>query len=224
MELSNCDITVLSSGLLVKPQSKNQFTELLDNLEAIALQALALGLKEAKLFDLTTKRWISIPVKMISGYNNTDDENSTPAAQVTPMVFGANLGFDAEDLRILARIQESEKPVSLVGLEGADEDRQKWVNRALLQMLRRPEEWAISLDLKTLWDADNLEDLKNQLRQQSLVDLNNYRAYLPYAPGIFTATFEVVQFSLYPKTHKVPMRLVTTHSYEPLERTTPIWV
>jgi len=220
MELNNCDITVLSSGLLVKPQSKIQFTELLDNLEAIALQALALGLKEAKLFDLTTKRWISIPVKMISGNN---DENA-PAPQVTPMVFGANLGFDAQDLRILARIQESEKPMSLVGLEGADEDKQKWVNRALLQMLRRPEEWATSLDLKTLWDADNLEDLKNQLRQQSLVDLNNYRAYLPYAPGVFTATFEVVHFSLYPKMPKVPMRLVTTHSYEPLERTTPAWV
>ena len=171
-----------------------------------------MGLKMARILWEGTQRPYRILAAMASS-----QETPSPLPMVTPMVFGANFGFDAQDLRLLAQIQESEKPMSLVGLNGADEDQQKWVNQALLQMLRRPREWATSLDLKTLWEASDLAALKIQLRQQSLVDLNNYQAFLPYAPGIFSATFEVVEFSLYPQAPKVPMRLVTTHSYEPLD-------
>ena len=224
MELSflgeDFQLLISKDTLTIKAPSPDAANELADTAsDQLALAIANLNFKAARIIWDNCSR----PFRILAAMAGSTD-NSAPAPIVTPMVFGTNLNFDALDLRILARIQESEKPMSLVGLAGVDEDKQKWVNRPLLQMLQRPEDWATSLDLKTLWDADNLEDLKNQLRQQSSVDLSNYRAYLPYAPGIFTATFEVVQFSLYPKSPKVPMRLVTTHSYEPLERTAPVWV
>ena len=224
MELSflGDDFTLLIGfdTLTIKAPSSDAANELADTAsEQLALAIANLNFKAARIVWDNCSR----PFRILAAMAGNDDQ-SAPAPTVTPMVFGTNFGFDASDLRLLARIQESEKPMSLVGLTGVDEDKQKWVNRPLLQMLQRPEEWATSLDLKTLWDADNLDGLKNQLRQQSLVELNNYRAFLPYAPGIFTATFEVVHFSLHPKTPKVPMRLVTTHFYEPLEQTVPAWI
>ncbi len=207
-------------SLTIKAPSSAAASELADCAAEQLAQAISnMGLKMARILWEGTQRPYRILAAMASS-----QEAPSPSPIVTPMVFGANFGFDAQDLRLLAQIQESEKPMSLVGLDGAEEDQQKWVNQALLEMLRRPREWATSLDLKTLWSASDLAALKIQLRQQSLVDLNNYRAFLPYAPGIFSATFEVVEFSLYPQVPKVPMRLVTTHSYEPLERTAPAWV
>jgi|GEM_PF-1929757 len=224
MELSflgdDFQLLIGKDTLTIKAPSPAAAYELADTAsDQLALAITNLNFKAARIIWDNCQR----PFRILAAMAGNSD-NPAPAPIVLPMVFGQNFGFDALDLRLLARIQESEKPMSLVGLQGVDEDKQRWVNRALLQMLQRPQEWATSLDLKTLWDADNLEDLKNQLRQQSLVELNNYRAFLPYAPGIFTATFEVVEFSLHPKSPKVPMRLVTTHSYEPLERTAPAWV
>ncbi len=214
------ELLISKDSLIIQAPSQSAANELADNASEELAQAIAnFNLKTAKIVWENCRRPFKILASMALG-----DENAPSGSQVNPMVFGMDTGFDAQDLRLLARMQESEKPMSLVGMEGADEDIQRWVNRPLIQMLQRSRDWATTLNITELWEADDLSYLKDILRQESYADLNDYQAYLPYSPAIFSSTFEITEFSLYPDRPKTMMRLATIHSYEPLERTTPAWI
>jgi hypothetical protein len=203
------EVVSTDKGLLIKPQSASRFSELLDSLEDLAIAAMAKGLKEARLFNPQIRRWISVPVCMIA-----DTKSDQPV--IPKVVFGEGLGFDAQSLNILSRMQESEKPMSLVDLET---DVQEWVNHPLTEMLQMTYQQAIEIDLKALWDEGALDRVKEILRLQSRFEYN-YEANLPYCRAHFSSTFEVVEFGL--KIPKRLKRLVTIHNYEAL--TIPSWV
>lgn len=145
------------------------------------------------------------PYKILGSFAQTGGEKP-PSPEVSNLVFGPGVGFDVQSLRILERMRESEKPMSLVNLET---DSQDWVNQPLIEMLQRSAEFATQQNMKDYWEEDALVYVKSVLRQQGRFD-HNYRAMLPYGLAHFTSTFEVVQFG-FPESD---YRLVTIHSYE----------
>lgn len=211
MEYEGCDISVCGS-FLVKPKSVDCLRSLLENLPQLALEAMALGFKEAQLYDCRTGRWLSIPVKMALN----EPEVDTP--EIPDLVFGEGLGFDAESLRILEQMRQSEKPMSITDLENDD---QEWVNRPLTQMLRMDFQEATELNMKDFWEEDALRYVKRILGQQGLFE-HNYEAMLPYGRASFSSTFEVIEFGLHLNRPKRKKRLVTIHRYEPIPQ--PAWV
>ncbi|MBW4512930.1 MAG: hypothetical protein KME64_41545 [Scytonematopsis contorta HA4267-MV1] len=165
------------------------------------------------------------PLKILASMADDDSEVKPNSPLVQPTIFGhPGFGFDAADLKLLERLCNSSKPMSLVGMIGVNEDMQRWVNQGLVNMLQRPYNLAIQLDVKQFWQETNLNELKDLLTQQNSVDLNEYRATLPYAAAIFSSTFELVEFSLIPNEPKLPMRLVTIHNYEPITNSLTAWV
>ncbi|KYC34496.1 hypothetical protein WA1_51630 [Scytonema hofmannii PCC 7110] len=201
--------------LTIQAPSQSEATELADTAsEQLALAIANLKFKSAKIIWENCQR----PFKILAAMAD-DNETPAPSPIVTPMIFGMNFNYDAADLRILAQMQESEKPMSLVGMTGRNEDIQRFANAPLLAMLQRPRDYACQLDLTTLWQPDSLEDLKRELWRSRLTSWNNYRAALPWTPAAqFSSSFEMVEFTLYPDAPKIPMRLVTIHNYEPIEQ------
>jgi hypothetical protein len=132
---------------------------------------------------------------------------STP--EIPEMVFSRHIGFGAEELRILERMRESEKPMTICDLESDD---QEWVNVPLTQMLQMTSDQAVEQNMKDYWEEDALAYVKRVLEQQGTFD-HSYEAMLPYTRANFNSTFEVIEFG-HPKRLK---RLVTIHSYEPVQ-------
>lgn len=147
------------------------------------------------------------PYKILSSFAQSSGEKPS-SPEVSNLVFGSGLGFDVQSLRILEKMRESEKPMSLVDL---NTDSQDWVNRPLTQMLQRSSEFATQQNMKDYWEEDALAYVKRMLRQQGRFDYS-YEAMLPYARAMFISTFEVVKFGFPERDY----RLVTIHSYEPI--------
>ena len=114
--------------------------------------------------------------------------------------------LNSQSLRILERLRESEKPMSLVNLHT---DSQDWVNIPLAQMLSTSPQEATQLNMRDYWEEDALAYVKRVLQQQSSFN-HNYEAFIPAGRCNFSSTFEVVQFG-YPVTD---YRLVTIHQWE----------
>jgi hypothetical protein len=134
--------------------------------------------------------------------------------EVSDMVFARGLGFDAQEFKILERMRESEKPMSICDLES---DNQEWVNVPLTQMLQMTSDEACEQNMKDYWEEDALAYVKRMLQQQGIFD-HSYEAMLPYTRAQFSSTFEVIEFG-HPKRLK---RLVTIHSYEPVRSRTMV--
>ena len=140
---------------------------------------------------------------------STDNDQPIP---VRNKVFGAGLGFDANALNILERMQSSDKPMSICDLET---DNQEWVNQPLTEMLRLNYQNAVELNMRDYWEEDALNYVKRILRQQRRLE-HHYQADLPYTKATFSSTFEVIEFGLTPNQPSRLKRLVTIHHYEPV--------
>jgi hypothetical protein len=106
-------------------------------------------------------------------------------------------------------MRSSEKPMSICDLESDD---QEWVNVPLTQMLQMTSDQACEQNMKDYWEEDALAYVKRMLQQQGVFD-HSYEAMLPYTRAQFYSTFEIIEFG-HPKK---PKRLVTIHSYEPVQ-------
>lgn len=137
-------------------------------------------------------------------------ENLSNTPEISDMVFSRRLGLGDQELNILQRMRESEKPMSICDLESDD---QEWVNVPLTQMLQMTSDQACEQNMKNYWEEDALAYVKRVLTQQGIFNYS-YEAMLPYARAHFSSTFEVIEFG-HPKRLK---RLVTIHSYEPVEQ------
>lgn len=134
----------------------------------------------------------------------------TSAPEIPDMVFSRKIGFGAEELRILEKMRQSEKPMSICDLESDD---QEWVNIPLTQMLQMTSDQATEQNMKNYWEEDALAYVKRVLQQQGMFD-HTYEAMLPYTRAHFNSTFQVIEFG-HPKRLK---RLATIHHYEPVSQ------
>jgi hypothetical protein len=212
--LSGCQLSLTADSLLVYAP---------DELIAIALRR---STKELANWAVQFKRKCTViffpgcgdrPYRIPAALAQSDgNENSgaiyTPG--ISDMVFSRNLKLDVNELRVLERMRESQKPMSICDLESDD---QEWVNFPLTQMLQLTANEATELNMKDYWEEDALAYVKRILQQQSVFE-HNYEAMLPYTRAHFDSTFEVIEFG-HPKRLK---RLVTIHNYEPVQQTTTV--
>lgn len=104
---------------------------------------------------------------------------STPCTTVCSMVFenvkgtiygGANPTIDAQLIKVLERMIESEKPMSLVRMS---DDAQLWVNAPMVELLQTPAEEATKRVMADFWMPGDLEALKRRIQQEG----NFYHRY-----------------------------------------------
>jgi len=170
--------------------------------EQLALSVANLHFKEARISWDGCQRPLRVLASMA--------ENLSSTPEIPDMVFSKRLGLGDQELNILQRMRESEKPMSICDLESDD---QEWVNVPLTQMLQMTSDQACEQNMKDYWEEDALAYVKRMLQQQGVFN-HSYEAMLPYARASFSSTFEVIEFG-YPKRLK---RLVTIHSYEPVRQ------
>ena len=170
--------------------------------EQLALSVANLHFKEARISWDGCQRPLRVLASMA--------ENLSSTSEIPDMVFSKRLGLGDQELNILQRMRESEKPMSICDLESDD---QEWVNVPLTQMLQMTSDQACEQNMKDYWEEDALAYVKRMLQQQGVFN-HSYEAMLPYARASFSSTFEVIEFG-YPKRLK---RLVTIHSYEPVRQ------
>ena len=170
--------------------------------EQLALSVANLHFKEARISWDGCQRPLRVLASMA--------ENLSSTPEIPDMVFSKRLGLGDQELNILQRMRESEKPMSICDLESDD---QEWVNHPLTQMLQMTSDQACEQNMKDYWEEDALAYVKRMLQQQGVFN-HSYEAMLPYARASFSSTFEVIEFG-YPKRLK---RLVTIHSYEPVRQ------
>lgn len=90
-------------------------------------------------------------------------ENLSSTPEISDMVFSRRLGLGEQELNILQRMKESEKPMSICDLESDD---QEWVNVPLTQMLQMTSDQACEQNMKDYWEKDALAYVKRMLRKQ----------------------------------------------------------
>lgn len=174
--------------------------------EQLALSVANLRFKEVRISWDGCQRPLRVLASMSESLSNTPE--------ISDMVFSRRLGLGEQELNILQRMKESEKPMSICDLESDD---QEWVNIPLTQMLQMTSDQACEQNMKNYWEEDALAYVKRVLTQQGTFN-HSYSALLPYARAHFNSTFEVINFG-HPKRLK---RLVTIHSYEPVSQSAVI--
>lgn len=174
--------------------------------EQLALSVANLRFKEVRISWDGCQRPLRVLASMSESLSNTPE--------ISDMVFSRRLGLGEQELNILQRMKESEKPMSICDLESDD---QEWVNIPLTQMLQMTSDQACEQNMKNYWEEDALAYVKRVLTQQGTLN-HSYEAMLPYARAHFDSTFEVIDFG-HPKRLK---RLVTIHSYEPVSQSVVI--
>lgn len=172
--------------------------------EQLALSVANLRFKEARISWDGCQRPLRVLASMAENLNTPE------ISEISDMVFSRRLGLGDQELNILQRMRESEKPMSICDLESDD---QEWVNVPLTQMLQMTSDQACEQNMKDYWEEDALAYVKRVLTQQGGFN-HSYEAMLPYARALFNSTFEVIEFG-HPKRLK---RLVTIHSYEPVKQ------
>ena len=208
MELLSClqagwNLRLGSQRLVIDAPSEGAAFDLLASAaDQLALSIANLRFKDAQICWEGCQR----PIRVLASMNT----ESSPTPEITEMVFSKRLGLDASELKLLERMRNSEKPMSICDLESDD---QEWVNLALTQMLQMTSDQACEQKMKDYWEEDGLAYVKRVLTQQGTLN-HSYEAMLPYARAHFSSTFEVIEFG-HPKRLK---RLVTIHSYEPLQK------